>query len=310
MCISDTDLDYAFNTFRKELLDAGILIDMGVEGSYGRTEIFEKIVNSLEVLIAGLKEGEQAQIIRFPPLMSKIHYCASNHFELFPNLIGTVSSFKGTGSEHAQLVARKNRGEDWSAGLSSINFIATPAACYPLYPVVKSPVPNEGRMYDLQSYIFRHEPSNDPARMQQFRQFEFVKIGSKESVVKHRDSWLEKAIIMFKKLELPVEKVVANDPFFGRSAKLMSESQKAHELKYEIVVAITSNENKTAICSGNYHMDSFGEVFGIRLDDNSIAHTSCVGFGLERITLALLKTHGFNINQWPENVKANLNFNS
>jgi len=47
----------------------------------------------------------------------------------------------------------------------------TPATCYPVYPVMaaRGPLPEGGRVFDLQSYCFRHEPSEDPARMQMFR---------------------------------------------------------------------------------------------------------------------------------------------
>ena len=35
----------------------------------------------------------------------------------------------------------------------------------------------------------------------------------------------------------------------------------------------------------------------------SVAHTACVGFGLERITLALLRHHGLDLAAWPEAVR-------
>ena len=36
------------------------------------------------------------------------------------------------------------------------------------------------------------------------------------------------------------------------------------------------------------------------------AHTACLGFGLERCTLALLKTHVLDPKQWPAEVRAQL----
>ena len=44
-------------------------------------------------------------------------------------------------------------------------------------------LPSDGGLYDLQSYCFRHEPSNDPARMQLFRQREYVRIGNPDQVL-------------------------------------------------------------------------------------------------------------------------------
>ena len=31
----------------------------------------------------------------------------------------------------------------------------------------------------------------------------------------------------------------------------------------------------------------------------AVAHSACVGFGMERIALALLKTHGLQTDSWP-----------
>ena len=49
-----------------------------------------------------------------------------------------------------------------------------------------------------------------------------------------------------------------------------------------------------------------GHEFGIQNSDESIAHTACLGFGLERVTLALIRTHGFDPESWPEAVRSKL----
>ena len=68
----------------------------------------------------------------------------------------------------------------------------TPAACYPLYPTATGTLPDGGRTVDLRSFVFRHEPSADPARMQIFRQREYVRLGTPEQALAHRDYWLER----------------------------------------------------------------------------------------------------------------------
>jgi seryl-tRNA synthetase len=77
-------------------------------------------------------------------------------------------------------------------------------------------------------------------------------------------------------------------------------------LKYEFVVPITSEERPTAVGSCNYHLDYFGDTFGIALRDGRPAHTSCVGFGLERVALALYARHGLDSASWPSHVRATL----
>ena len=45
---------------------------------------------------------------------------------------------------------------------------------------------------------------------------------------------------------------------------------------------------------------------GIELSDGGVAHTACLGFGHERIVLALLRTHGLDPATWPEDVRQEL----
>lgn len=108
---------------------------------------------------------------------------------------------------------------------------------------------------------------------------------------------------MYHALGLDVKPVLANDPFFGRGGRAMVASQQEQELKFELVIPITSEEKPTAISSSNYHMDHFSHPFNIRTKNGEIAHTACIGFGLERTTLALFKKFGFDTKAWPQSVK-------
>ena len=104
-------------------------------------------------------------------------------------------------------------------------------------------------------------------------------------------------------LGLDVRREIANDPFFGRGGRVMKATQREQHLKYELVVPITSREAPTAITSSNCHLDHFGLAFGIETASGQVAHTSCVGFGLERIALALFNTHGMDPERWPSEIR-------
>jgi seryl-tRNA synthetase len=107
-------------------------------------------------------------------------------------------------------------------------------------------------------------------------------------------------------LGLPLAIDPANDPFFGRAGKMLANNQRAQALKFELNVPVNSVEKPTACLSFNYHQDHFGTTWGIDQADGSVAHTACVGFGLERITLALLRHHGLDLDAWPASVRAQL----
>ncbi len=87
---------------------------------------------------------------------------------------------------------------------------------------------------------------------------------------------------------------------------MLAANQMEQRLKFEILVPVISLEKPTAICSFNWHQDHFSSKFGIRTADQAVAHTACLGFGLERVALALVKAHGFDPQRWPAVVRAQL----
>lgn len=292
-----------FGPFLGELTAAGLLVPSGVPGVYGRSGAFERIVVQLEAAITRAGCDLQPEVVHFPPVFNRAHYEKINHIHNFPDLLGSVHAFTGGERDHAELVRRFTDGEDWTRGLTPSEVMLIPAACYPLYPTARGTLPDAGRIVDLISWVYRHEPSADPARMQIFRQREYVRLGTAEQARGHRDEWLARAKRLLESVGLAVEAVVANDPFFGRGGRLSRATQREQTLKYELVVPICSVEQPTAVASCNYHLDYFGTAFGIHTPDGAPAHTACVGFGLERITLALLKTHGLDAGTWPSAVR-------
>ena len=216
----------------------------------------------------------------------------SGYLSSFPDMIGTVSTFTGDNAAHKRLMEAAQSGGDWTAMLEAADVSLCPAVCHPLYPTLGGTLPEGGSRYDVSGWCFRHEPSLDPARMQSFRQHDLVYVGDADAASQHRDRWLQLGAEILTSFGLVVEKVVANDPFFGRVGRILAENQRAETLKFEIVTPVNSVEHPTAIASANCHLDHFGEPFGIVTADGAVAHSCCFGFGLDRITLALLRTHG------------------
>jgi len=308
MCLSHNELDEAYLKYQTELIDAGLLLPSGVDGVYGLSGSFENIIESFERYVTKMGKDLEPEIVRFPPVINRSTYLSTDHIETFPDLMGSVHSFHGNEKDHLNMIQKRQEGENWTDDLDATDMMMVPAACYPLYPTAANTVlPHEGRLVDLRAFVFRHEPSPDPSRMQIFRQREYVKLGTPEQALNHRNYWLKKAEEILCSLGLDVQPVVANDPFFGRGGRVMAATQKEQELKYELVAPVASKDKLTAITSSNYHLDHFGSEFNIKTSDGEYAHTACVGFGLERITLALLKKHGFDQNSWPAEVKQILN---
>lgn len=300
---SDDSITAAYRGYLDELIEARLLIPLGEPGVYGRSGIFEGIIEHFEGYVTHMGAELRPEVMRFPPLLARRHYLATDHLQNFPNLMGSVHTFSGDERAHLCMLDRKERGEDWTKELAPTALMLCPAACYPLYPTAAGTLPRNGRLVDLRSFVFRHEPSLDPARMQMFRQREFVRLGSAEQARGHRDYWLKRGEEMLRAVGLDVRPIVANDPFFGRGGRMMAATQKEQDLKYELVVPVASAERPTAVTSCNYHLDHFGNAFGIKTSDGKPAHSACIGFGLERIALALFRAHGFDPARWPASVK-------
>ncbi len=295
--------DSAYRSFREQLVAEGLLVSMGVRGLWARGGDFERVIERFDALVTREGARLQPEVMRFPPIFPRAHYAKIDHIRNFPDLMGSVHTFTGSDREHRAMIGKFEEGADWSRDLVPAQVMMTPAICYPLYPTATGTLPEGGRRVDLQGFAFRHEPSDDPARMQIFRMHEFVRLGTPDEAMEHRGYWLEKGQEIFESVGLMTERVVANDPFFGRGGKIQKAIQVEQNLKYEFVVPICSTEKPTAIGSANCHLDHFGVAFDIRSSDGAVAHSACVGFGLERVALALFKTHGLKLAAWPREVR-------
>jgi hypothetical protein len=295
-------------SFLEQLFQRGLLIPSDVDGLYGRGREFEEVVERISELIGAWGVAHQADVLRFPPAMSRTLLEQSGYLKNFPQLAGTIFSFCGSDFDHERLMKCLDDAQDWTEGQKPSRIVMTPVACYPVYAAMakRGPLPPDGRLIDIFSYVFRHEPSLEPERMQLFRQREFVRMGTPDEVEAFRASWIEHGRKMFDALGLPVIIDLANDPFFGRMGKIVANSQRSQQLKFEALVPVLNPNKPTACGSFNYHIDHFGKTWDIRTFDGAVAHTGCCGFGLERIALSLFKLHGFDIDHWPQGVRDTL----
>ncbi|MET0333508.1 MAG: amino acid--[acyl-carrier-protein] ligase [Rhizobacter sp.] len=299
-------VEYDIENFYKGLVDAKLIIPTGIKGGYGRGAVFEDILRSFNALVSRVGEPDNAEEVMFPPIIPRTLIEKVGYMDNFPQLAGSVHSFFGNDAKARELSAKVHAGERWEDFLDITEVMLTPAACYPVYPTFSGLLPNGGRTVTILNWIYRHEPSDEPTRLQSFRMREYIRVGKPDDVVAWRDAWLLRSLELLKGLGLPVESDVASDPFFGRAGKMMANAQREQQLKFEILCPVISKEKPTAICSFNWHQDHFSSKFGIRNSDDTIANTACLGFGLERVTLALIKAHGFDPKTWPDSVRKQL----
>ncbi len=295
--------EFSNESLYNDLVQHGHIIPVGVQGIFGRGATFEDILRRFDALITRVAAADGAEVMAFPPTLNRQVLEKSEYLDSFPHFAGILYSFKGTELKARELSTKVHEGHDWGDCMSMTDVCLTPAACYPVYPTFTGTLPKNGRSVDMQNWVFRNEPSPEPTRMQAFRVREFVRVGSPDEVVTWRNTWLQRGLDVLLSLGLPAKSEVAADPFFGRGGRMLAMNQLEQKLKFEIVVPVISEEKPTAVCSFNYHQEHFGKLFDIKTADGQVAQTACLGFGMERIVMALLKTHGMDVKAWPKNVR-------
>jgi seryl-tRNA synthetase len=237
--------------------------------------------------------------------MSRKQLEKSGYLESFPNLLGCVCALHGTEAQIRSAADRYREGGDWTTSLAAADLVLSPAACYPVYPLVASRggVGAGGLIFDVSADCFRREPSRSLDRLQSFRMREFVRIGSPEEIRVFREGWMGRAEGLADELALPYTLDVASDPFFGRVGQMMAVSQVQNSLKFELLIPFYPGAKPTACMSFNYHQAHFGEVWGLYDARHEHAHTSCVAFGMDRLAVALFANHGIDLARWPASAR-------
>src|SRR3984885_11895971 len=220
-----------------------LLLPTGIDGIYARTAIFEQVVGGLNALISRYCEPN-TEVLRFPPVMSRRQVEKSGYLKSFPHFLGCVSCLGGAEANIKSVVERSEAGEDWTQALAAADLVLSPAACYPVYPLVASRghVPAGGLIFDVACDCFRREPSKMLDRLQSFRMREYVCVGTPEQIQDFRAHWMKRAEGFAGQLGLPYRIDQASDPFFGRGGKLMAMSQVEQEFKFELLIPVHSEE--------------------------------------------------------------------
>ena len=302
---AQTKIAPAANAAQISALKAQLFFETGVDGVYARTGLYEGVVEALTALITAHRP-KGAEVMRFPPVMSRAQIERHGYLKSFPNLLGGVSCLCGD-ERHIRGVVNRfmEGGEPWTDALEAADLVLAPAACYPVYPIAaaRGPVPADGYMFDVAADCFRREPSTDIDRFQSFRMREYVRVGTEAQIQAFRNEWIERAKGLADLLGLSYTIDLASDPFFGRGGQIVAASQLEQALKFELLIPVHSTEKPTACMSFNYHQDHFGLTWDLNTESGEPAHTGCVAFGLDRLAVAMFATHGTDTAAWPAGVK-------
>lgn len=171
--------------------------------------------------------------------------------------------------------------------LESARMALPSAACYGVYLHLAGQEIAAPRRITVLGRCFRREDHyQDLRRMLGFHMREIVAIGTSEFAAEHLGDFSAHVEAFAERLDLPLRKEAATDPFYDRGgsrALLQGLAPVKHEFLYEDL----------AIASVNVHRNFFGERCSITLaGSGQPVFTSCVAFGLERWLSALTRRFG------------------
>jgi seryl-tRNA synthetase len=177
-----------------------------------------------------------------------------------------------------------------------------PAVCLPIYRALEgTTLPERGMTVTTSGKAFRYESSNlgGMHRLWDFSMREIVFVGSADLVSERRAQVVGAVVSLMKQWDLSCRLVSASDPFFATVRGTKALWQRSRDLKYEVMVDVGAEIGPIAAGSINFAGTQFGHAFRITTHDGQPATTACVGFGLERLVLALFSQHGFDPARWP-----------
>lgn len=278
-------LEIEFADFRKQLILGGMLHQTSATDIW--TIEFERIVSAVSRTFGTRIVPGAIQTFRFAPTLPRSIVERTGYPAMFPHLVGFISHPLAAESEPPSM----------DLGMPG-------AACHPVFAA------RAGSRVEIvcalwaEGYVFRHEPSPDPMRMMSFRQTEAVFIGGEDEVRESVEDALVRCADMLADWHIQTDCVEASDSFVGPLATLRKQLQLEAGSKRELLHGVWAHgDSRTALASGNLHGTRFGDMFDIRRLDDLAANSGCVGLGLERTALALLRIHGMDPSRWPTHIR-------
>lgn len=176
--------------------------------------------------------------------------------------------------------------------LAGSELVHNPATCYHCYAAREGSPLGENTVVTAVTQCHRYESANHQqfGRLMEFTLREVVFLGDPDFIRGQREEVLRRVQDWTERLRLFGQLVPANDPFFTNNFAPKAQQQRRLAMKYEYVANL-GDETDIAVLSSNLHGPTFGKAFDIK-QNGRVVSTGCLGFGLERLAMALMVQHG------------------
>lgn len=292
------------------LLEAAGQLKRFGPGRYGLGPVPLKLLEAFDRSFRRLETVRGAAEHRYPSLVGAdlLHRC--RYLQSFPHALSLVSHLR----EDFDAIRRFAQAVRWDgdrlegadAALAPVQCLLAPTVCFHHYGWLEGQTGCADHVITALGKCFRYESTNLSGleRLWDFSMREVVFVGSAAHVLEQRRRALSEATALLDAWELNYEIAGATDPFFIEDYSAQVLFQKCFDLKFEVSALLPYSGRYLAIGSFNYHQDFFGRSLAITTPGGEPVHTGCVGFGLERVALAVLAQHGVDPKHWPKAIRA------
>lgn len=293
------------------LIARGELFEFG-PGRYGVGPYLMRLMGFFDDQLRDMAKKFSAAPHQFPSLIGAEALDRCKYLRAFPHSLTLVTHLRED-LESIQAFAQSARWDGvhlacHAASLSAIQCLLAPSVCFHWYAWLRDSRQPEARAITALGKCFRYESGNLQTleRLWDFTMREIIFVGSREYVLAQRQQAVDETVALFDEWGLAYEIKSATDPFFIEEYASQTMFQSAFDLKYEVRASLPYKQDTLAVGSFNYHQDFFGRTFDISNAVGQALHTSCVGYGLERLALAFLAQYGFDRAGWPEAIRDQL----
>ncbi|MEM2487637.1 MAG: aminoacyl--tRNA ligase-related protein [Thermoproteota archaeon] len=198
--------------------------------------------------------------------------------------------------------------------LKEPSFCLPYAQCEPFYELFSGEVVNLDnppvKLYDRSGFSFRHEAGGlrSLERLMAFTRIEIVYLGRPEEVSEIRDRLIDNYIhLLDKTLDLEVRTAEVT-PVWMAHAGVVGDVERKVPATLDVEAYLPFRGDRSSvewleIANASVHYDKYVEWFNIKERKNREVWTGCSGNGLERWVYSFLARHGFNVEDWPVEVK-------
>ena len=277
-----------------------------VDGVYGRSATYESVADAIDRLVLRVRRrpGGAERAVPAGHAVVELREERVPRVVSRPDGLGPHLPRRRAGPRRAGARGRGGRGPGRRSS-SRPTWSCARRCATPCTRPSPARCPRVGRGVEVYGYCFRHEPSTDPFRMQAFRQHDYVYLGTPDGARAHRDRWIERGLDVLERArargrvgggQRPVLRPARPDA--GRQPAIGGAQVRDRGTGRSLEGARRRSRRPTATSTTS------GGPSGSTPPTARSAHTACFGFGVDRITLALLDRHGTDPAGWPAGVRA------